>query len=159
MYATLNRLFVFVAAALLAVPAFATPVPHTTMIAGNSYSGAGGMAPGGSVNNPETDGESGLGDLHLLDLMSNNAGNGGDAGSGSGAVGGSSHCQSRITRDNARDHWNRRNMMESGNAYTGAGGNAAGGNANGHHGLISVLSGNAGDGGNGDSSSALVGGC
>ncbi|KAI5835445.1 hypothetical protein K523DRAFT_319469 [Schizophyllum commune Tattone D] len=154
MYATINRLFILVAAALLAAPALAAPAPHATMQASNDYSGAGGMAPGGSVNHAQTDKEPGLLGLgngeSLLNAFSGNAGNGGDSSSGSSGVSRLTGAKAHCTRDNAKEHW-RRTITQTGNAYSGAGGNAAGGATDGESGLINLWSDNAGDGGNGGS--------
>ncbi|KAI0067899.1 hypothetical protein BV25DRAFT_887017 [Artomyces pyxidatus] len=93
----------------------------------SAYSGSGGNATGGSVF-------SGLGHggLDLISLLSNNAGDGGDAKSGNAV--------------------SRRAFVER-DSYSGMGGNASGGSAHGVSGLVNVLFGNAGNGGHATSGS------
>ncbi|KXN83557.1 hypothetical protein AN958_01122 [Leucoagaricus sp. SymC.cos] len=115
---------------------------------GNTYSGAGGTAKGGSIKDSEHAGVLSLlgGDGALLDTFSKNGGHGGVANSGS--------TWSQISRGGDRD-WSHSgshdhdtsNLVNSGNSYSGAGGNTDGGDIEGSGALINLFSDNAGDGG------------
>ena len=78
--------------------------------------------------------------VHRLTLLIGNAGNGGDSTSGSSGVSRLTGAKAHCTRDNAKEHW-RRSIAQTGNTYSGAGGNAAGGATDGESGLINLWSG------------------
>ncbi|RDB29011.1 hypothetical protein Hypma_015260 [Hypsizygus marmoreus] len=131
---------------------------HTTLAlpvdnSGNAYTGPGGLATGGSVNGDPRPGL--LGALlggGLINVGSNNAGDGGIA--SSGGIGGTTPCSAKFRR-----WFHERPAVPSndnnGNAYTGPGGFAEGGSVNTRPGLINIDSGNAGDAG--DASSGSIG--
>jgi len=119
---------------------WASPPPHLLNTArssvsnGNAYTGTGGQANGGSVNNAGEDGYL----LPLLDLFSGEAGDGGDASSG-----------------NAFGGMDRRESTQSNhNSYTGTAGQADGGNAYSAPALANAVSDNAGHGGEANSGHA-----
>jgi hypothetical protein len=91
------------------------------VIASNAYSGAAAAAQGGDVSGDDC--------YSLLNLFSNNAGDGGSSLSGSA----SSTSQA--------------GSMVAGGAYSGAGGSASGGSVKGACGMLNMFSNNAGDGG------------
>ncbi|KAJ3560970.1 hypothetical protein NP233_g10490 [Leucocoprinus birnbaumii] len=142
---------------------------------GNSYSGAGGTALGGSVRGNENTGLLGLlgGDGSLLNIGSSahilrrvvpygadsypeNAGTGGDADSGAskssigGGRGGGKHGWSH---SGSHGHGSS-SLVNSVNSYSGAGGNANGGDIESPGGLINLWSENGGDGGSASSGSS-----
>lgn len=155
-------------ALLAAVPsAIGTPVASPALIdnltSGNAYSGTGGTAVGGSVNN--TSNGTGLldtitGGKSLLSLGSENAGNGGNASSGSATTRGGGRGRGGrggrrrpglggilgpggilgslpIAGLNLDSITSTRNQN---NAYSGAGGNASGGDVNSPGSLIDLFS-------------------
>ncbi|EIW70771.1 hypothetical protein TREMEDRAFT_17923, partial [Tremella mesenterica DSM 1558] len=111
----------------------------------NAYTGVGGQANGGNLYDSSTGNHNSP--LDILDTLSGNAGHGGDASSGK-AFGGYV-----LRRDGG------------GNAYTGVGGQANGGNlyesTTGNHNtpldILNTLSGNAGHGGDASSGNAFGG--
>ncbi|KAF8624899.1 hypothetical protein AX15_005767 [Amanita polypyramis BW_CC] len=111
---------------------------------GNAYTGPGGQASGGSIsmgagNAPANRILGGLLAMPLINILSNNAGDGGDASSGDGLANlghRGLHREQKLSQSSSIS-----------NAYTGAAGNAMGGSVNGPIGLINLMSNNAGDGG------------
>ncbi|KAF5384708.1 hypothetical protein D9757_006195 [Collybiopsis confluens] len=141
MSAFFSRFFV-VAAFLLVVlfladTTFALPLFQDR----SEYTGATGPADGGNVN-PSSSGSCDGGQCHhgpVLDLLSNNAGHGGNSKSGDATTffQGISKCRS-----------------DDNNAYSGASGSAQGGSTTDDDALANILSGNAGNGGASESGSA-----
>ncbi|EKM83421.1 hypothetical protein AGABI1DRAFT_123753 [Agaricus bisporus var. burnettii JB137-S8] len=139
---------------LLASPAFGWPVRRTygtepansAVNSHNSYSGAGGNAPGGSVQAPGPSGPLDILRGGLLNIGSNNAGNAGNASSGPATAGGI------LSSGRSTD------SVNSGGSYSGQGGQAPGGNVNVTPGLVNIDSNDAGDGGPATSSSSGSGG-
>ncbi|KAF8078362.1 hypothetical protein FPV67DRAFT_1663115 [Lyophyllum atratum] len=132
---------------------------HTTLTAAvpvhnsdNAYTEGGGHASGGDVDSDPLHGPlRGLLGGGLVDVLSHNAGDGGDADSGN-ALGGIPGLNPKWMG------WAHGGGDNNGNAYTGPGGKAPGGSVKGAKGIISILSGNAGDGGDAESGSAFGGG-
>lgn len=139
-------LFIYTA---LALPVLSSPVRRSgggdvpdfsATNSGNSYSGAGGTAQGGSIREHEHTGLLGIlgADGGLLNIGSKNAGMGGNAGSGptrSGFGGGGSRSH------RGSGNHESSNLVNSGNTYSGQGGNANGGDVEGSDGLINIDSG------------------
>lgn len=142
------------------------PILVDNLTGGNAYSGTGGSAVGGSVNN--TSNGTGLldaitGGKSLLSLSSENAGDGGDASSGPATVRGG-RGRGRGGRGGRRRPGGPLGGVlgpggilgtvplaglnldsvtlnrNTGNAYSGAGGNASGGNVNSPGALIDLFS-------------------
>ncbi|KAF9480462.1 hypothetical protein BDN70DRAFT_877603 [Pholiota conissans] len=143
---SLLTLILVVALSTLPAATIPLPLPDTDNQVNNAYSGTGGKASGGSVIHSTSTGGTGL---TLLSLFSGNAGNGGDAKSGAATTGGAVN----VTGDSTGTTNN-----VAGNAYTGAGGTANGGDVDGpNSALIEIGSNNAGNGGNASSGKATTG--
>ncbi|KAF8898367.1 hypothetical protein BD779DRAFT_1666233 [Infundibulicybe gibba] len=142
----------FIAAALLfnTITAAPTTSESPAIKRSSAYSGSGGGTSGGSVNGINEGGDANHHSSNvLLNLASYNAGNGGTATSGAAAHGDGGRKWTQI-----HSHQNQADRP-SGDSYTGAGGQALGGNVNGvEPGMINILSGNAGNGGDSSSGSS-----
>ncbi|KIK46269.1 hypothetical protein CY34DRAFT_800605 [Suillus luteus UH-Slu-Lm8-n1] len=125
---------------------------------GNVMTGTGGLSPGGSINDANTN-CTGLLDLPVaclpglgsaVNIASNNAGAGGVGSSGSAAV-------QRVGSKKFRtSKFKGIKGVPAGNVTTGMGGSAPGGSVNGvPSGLINLDSNNAGNGGTGTSGDVL----
>jgi len=140
-------------ATLTANLAFAVPAPWNK-VKEDSYTGAAGQAPGGSIadGTPNDNGlyNGLLGLPPILNLGSQNAGMGGDASSGSAVV----------NRRSERSHGPEKfPQTDNGSSFTGVGGDAKGGEFQGEPGIINLFSTNAGDAGTANSgSSGVLGG-
>ncbi|TEB39320.1 hypothetical protein FA13DRAFT_1785571 [Coprinellus micaceus] len=152
------------------------PIITENLTGNNGYTGAGGNAVGGSVTE-STKSRAGLldaitGGKSLLSAFSENAGGGGDASSGPaivhGILGGSGLGKGSLgkvlapggrpgaiplTGINVDQLTSNANV---GNAYSGSGGNAAGGSVNSPGSLIDLWSHNAGGGGKASSGISRV---
>ncbi|KAK6910283.1 hypothetical protein L486_00054 [Kwoniella mangroviensis CBS 10435] len=138
--------------AVLSLASMVLGAPVASPDGGSAYTGVGGQASGGSVQRIS---EGGLLNLDILNIGSDNAGSGGSADSGS-ALGGAGGAGCTLG-----------DLLSGGNggsAYTGAGGQANGGNVveQSYGGLINlhalnIGSGNAGNGGSANSGSAAGG--
>ncbi|KAF8168319.1 hypothetical protein B0H34DRAFT_55709 [Crassisporium funariophilum] len=136
---TTLSLFVLLGACHLAT---ATPIPDTNQVANSSFSGAGGMAKGGGVNNGAANAaDTGvMGTIERMTLISMNSGNGGNGGS---ANSGSALTGEQGTAAQMLDTTGAGNVASTTNsAFSGAGGNADGGTVTGASGgLIKINSG------------------
>ncbi|KAG1766450.1 hypothetical protein EDD22DRAFT_357454 [Suillus occidentalis] len=124
---------------------------------GNVMTGTGGLSPGGSINNANTNCTGLLGlpvgcldSGSIVNIASNNAGAGGVGSSGSAAV-------QRVGSKKFRtSKFKGIKGVPAGNVTTGTGGSAPGGSVNGvPSGLINLGSNNAGNGGTGTSGDVL----
>jgi hypothetical protein len=116
----------------------------------NAYTGPGGNASGGSVSN--TDYSNFLG--FFLNLLSNNAGDGGSANAGPAGSG------NIFNPRHEREHEPATSDVHSdASSYSGVGGQAYGGSVNSAPALFNIASNNAGNGGQASSGSSQSGGC
>lgn len=119
---------------------------------GPASSQQGGNASGGSVNGGD---DRGLAALNILNIGSNNAGDGGLAKSGDSLGGIGGHAPERLITPGRPSITKAKSVAGSGGqAVAGEGGMAPGGSVNTPQGLINLWSNNAGDGGDGRSGSA-----
>ncbi|KII93425.1 hypothetical protein PLICRDRAFT_673196 [Plicaturopsis crispa FD-325 SS-3] len=147
-------IFTVLAASLQLAAAAPWPLPRQIMVrGGDAYTGAGGKAPGGSVVGSSggfgSERTSGLGSTGgLVDLFSDNAGQGGDASSGPAGTGRRIKFKGYKAISSGGGSGGGGGGGSGSNAYTGVGGSAPGGSVDGKTGgLVELFSGNAGQGG------------